>query len=78
MKRHLKQISGSDIHFGAISASRKNINEVNLNNSIVDDFFTKKNDEKCHLIFNPPYGERLKIKNNNFYSDLGDILKNIF
>ena len=80
--KDLNIISGSDIHFGAISASRKNINEVNLSNSIslkrFDFFKQKKIHEKCHLIFNPPYGERLEIKNDNFYSDIGNILKKYY
>ncbi|MGY8946709.1 MAG: THUMP domain-containing class I SAM-dependent RNA methyltransferase [Flavobacteriales bacterium] len=42
-----------------------------------NDFFnTKKtNDQFLHLLFNPPYGERLKIDIQLFYKQIGDTLK---
>ena len=42
-----------------------------------DDFFmTKKNNDKyLHILFNPPYGERLKIDIQSFYKQIGDTLK---
>jgi len=42
-----------------------------------NDFFnTKKtNDQFLHLLFNPPYGERLKIDIESFYKQIGDTLK---
>jgi putative N6-adenine-specific DNA methylase len=42
-----------------------------------NDFFnTKKtNDQFLHLLFNPPYGERLRIDIESFYKQIGDTLK---
>jgi putative N6-adenine-specific DNA methylase len=39
-------------------------------------FNTKKtNDNFLHLLFNPPYGERLPIDIKSFYKKIGDTLK---
>ena len=41
-----------------------------------DFFMTKKNNDKyLHILFNPPYGERLKIDIQSFYKQIGDTLK---
>ena len=41
-----------------------------------DFFMTKKNnDNYLHILFNPPYGERLKIDIQSFYKQIGDTLK---
>ena len=75
-------IEGSDYHYGPISASRKNISQVNLSKSVklkrFNFFDQKKISEKCHIIFNPPYGERLEIKDPDFYSNLGLTLKKYY
>ncbi len=75
-------IEGQDIHFGAISASRKNTNEASLSKNIDlkrFDFFKQKNILKeRHIIFNPPYGERLEIVSTDFYKEMGNILKNYY
>ncbi|MBT8196804.1 MAG: class I SAM-dependent RNA methyltransferase [Bacteroidia bacterium] len=41
------------------------------------DFFKtkKQNDKKLHMVFNPPYGERLDIEMETFYANIGDTLK---
>lgn len=40
------------------------------------DFFKSKGDRPFHMVFNPPYDERLKEKNiEEFYSFIGDTLK---
>ena len=42
------------------------------------DFFKseKKNKNHLHIIFNPPYGERLPVDLELFYKKIGDSLKN--
>lgn len=77
------EIEGFDYHFGAISATRRNINQASLNNEIKlkrFDFFkqNKIEEEERHIIFNPPYGERLEILDENFYEKMGNIFKNYF
>lgn len=41
------------------------------------DFFKtkKQSDKKLHMVFNPPYGERLDIEMESFYKNIGDTLK---
>lgn len=76
------KIEGFDYHFGAISASRMNINQACLNEEIklkrFDFFKQNKIDEEKHIIFNPPYGERLEILDENFYEKMGNIFKNYY
>ena len=65
------------------SAVRKAIN--NIKNAHLDEFITiehqdffkteKPMDGKLHMVFNPPYGERLDIDMENFYKNIGDTLK---
>ena len=38
-------------------------------------FMKKNNDDFLHLVFNPPYGERLRIDIESFYKKIGDKLK---
>tara|TARA_B100001057_G_scaffold501266_1_gene622871 strand:- start:2146 stop:3318 length:1173 start_codon:yes stop_codon:yes gene_type:complete len=75
-------IEGFDNHFGAISSSRTNIRKAQINNDIKlkrFNFFKQKNlVEKRHVVFNPPYGERLKIFDEKFYEDMGNILKKFY
>ncbi|TRZ43775.1 THUMP domain-containing class I SAM-dependent RNA methyltransferase [Robertkochia solimangrovi] len=67
----------------APSAVRKaldNVKNANLSNYITvdqQDFFesTKEGEEKLHMVFNPPYGQRLEIDIENFYKHIGDTLK---
>jgi len=55
-----------------INSGFENIIQVAENNF----FETKKNnDEFLHVLFNPPYGERLKIDIQSFYKQIGDTLK---
>ncbi|MBL7472091.1 THUMP domain-containing class I SAM-dependent RNA methyltransferase [Robertkochia sediminum] len=69
----------------APSAARKaadNVKNANLAEYITieqKDFFAseKEGDEKLHMVFNPPYGQRLEIKEfEEFYRNIGDTLKN--
>ena len=65
------------------SAVRKAID--NIKNAHLDEFITiehqdffkteKPMDGKLHMVFNPPYGERLDIDMENFYKNIGDTLK---
>jgi putative N6-adenine-specific DNA methylase len=67
----------------APSAMRKaedNIENANLSEYITveqEDFFksSKNSDKKLHIIFNPPYGERLPVEVEEFYGQIGDTLK---
>ena len=81
-KKYLKKIEGSDCHFGAISSCRKNSTAANLSKNVElkrFNFFKQNQDhEKRHIIFNPPYGERLKISEDDFYQQLGDIFKKYY
>ena len=81
-KNPMQKTEGLDYHFGAISAARKNISQAKLSENITlkrfDFFKQKKINEKRHVIFNPPYGERLDILDNDFYKKMGSILKNYY
>ena len=35
----------------------------------------KRNDRHLHMVFNPPYGERLQVNIAEFYKKIGDTLK---
>tara|TARA_B100000953_G_scaffold118253_1_gene97430 strand:- start:1336 stop:2496 length:1161 start_codon:yes stop_codon:yes gene_type:complete len=50
----------------------------NIINVCENNFFNtkKNNDNLLHLLFNPPYGERLPIDIKSFYKKIGDTLKN--
>lgn len=74
------QILGYDKAPSAIRKSINNIRNANLEEYITveqKDFF---NSEKTiqgplHMVFNPPYGERLDIDLERFYREIGDTLK---
>ncbi len=73
-------IKGIDKAPSAVRKAQDNIDKANLSEfiSIVhDDFFSTKKEEerKLHMVFNPPYGERLSVNSNLFYKSLGDLLK---
>ena len=78
-KIYIKKIEGSDYHFGAISSCRKNSSAANLSEILelkrFNFFKQNKDHEKRHIIFNPPYGERLEISEDDFYEKLGNIFK---
>lgn len=67
----------------APSAARKaidNVENANLSEYIKIEqtsfFESEKNTEgPLHMVFNPPYGERLSIDMEEFYSNIGDTLK---
>jgi putative N6-adenine-specific DNA methylase len=74
-------IKGYDKAPSAIRKSEQNISNANLDDFIKierKDFFrTEKEDpdKSLHILFNPPYGERLPIDVDVFYSRIGDTLK---
>ena len=73
----LGEITGSDILRKCLRSSRSNINNALMRDDIsvfVKDFFDS-NSINSHVIFNPPYGERLLIGTIDFYKKIGDVLK---
>ena len=80
--KSVPKVEGRDYHFASISASRNNINYSNLTDFVElkrFNFFNKKRvNEQRHLIFNPPYGERLEILDPDFYKKMGTILKSFY
>ena len=74
-------ITGYDKAPSAVQKAKDNIINANLENYITviqTDFFEtkKENAGPLHMVFNPPYGERLNIELERFYRELGDTLKN--
>lgn len=73
-------IFGYDKSPSAISKSKNNIINSGFENSISVEKFNffktkKEQDDHLHIIFNPPYGERLLIDIESFYKNIGDTLK---
>lgn len=76
-------ITGYDKAPSAVQKAKDNIINANLEDYITviqaDFFETKKeNAGPLHMVFNPPYGERLNIELERFYRELGDTLKNSY
>ena len=74
-------IIGYDKATSAVQKAKDNIRNANLDDyiSIIQgDFFEskKENTGPLHMVFNPPYGERLNIELERFYREIGDTLKN--
>jgi putative N6-adenine-specific DNA methylase len=60
--------------------AKDNVRNANLDEYITisqRDFFTSEKETRgpLHMVFNPPYGERLDIEMERFYKDIGDTLK---
>jgi putative N6-adenine-specific DNA methylase len=79
-KKQLK-IIGSDMSMGMLEIAQKNIsgaglsNIISLRNKTFSQFLAPAG--KGILVFNPPYGERLKVKQiEELYSSIGNCLKN--
>ena len=73
-------IKGYDKAPSAVHKAKDNIENANLSEFITvehEDFFkTEKQTERhLHMVFNPPYGERLNIDMPEFYKAIGDTLK---
>jgi len=74
-------IVGFDKAPSAVNKAKDNIINANLEDYIkvsqANFFETKKETVgPLHMVFNPPYGERLDINLERFYRELGDTLKN--
>lgn len=73
-------IKGFDKAPSAVMKARDNVRNANLEDYIdiqeANFFDTKKETEgPLHMVFNPPYGERLDINLERFYREIGDTLK---
>ncbi|PWL37508.1 RNA methyltransferase [Flagellimonas aquimarina] len=74
------KIIGYDKAPSATRKAQENVDNANLSEYITierKDFFRteKPVDGKLHMVFNPPYGERLQIDVEDFYGKIGDTLK---
>tara|TARA_B100000900_G_scaffold211656_1_gene179418 strand:+ start:614 stop:1768 length:1155 start_codon:yes stop_codon:yes gene_type:complete len=79
-----KEVEYNGIISGSDNCTKSlNICERNIQNSLLDDkikikksnFFKKEINKNTFVIFNPPYGERIKIRDKEFYSNIGTTLK---
>ena len=82
-KEFTHHIYGSDISNFSIRIAEKNIKSAGLNKYISVEISDIKDlqpkTEKCLIVSNPPYGERLDIKNiMQLYSNIGEALKHRF
>jgi putative N6-adenine-specific DNA methylase len=73
-------ITGYDKAPSAVMKAKDNIRNANLDDYIKiseRNFFEteKENKGPLHMVFNPPYGERLDIHLERFYREIGDTLK---
>ena len=74
------KIIGFDKAPSAVEKAKANIKNANLEEYITisqQNFFETKKETSgpLHMVFNPPYGERLDIEMERFYRELGDTLK---
>ncbi|GBF19860.1 MULTISPECIES: THUMP domain-containing class I SAM-dependent RNA methyltransferase [Arenibacter] len=74
------KIIGYDKAPSAVRKAQDNIFNANLSDYITverKNFFDseKFTDKHLHMVFNPPYGERLDIEMEDFYTDIGNTLK---
>ena len=73
-------ITGYDKAPSAVSKAIDNLHNANLSEYInikQANFFEteKETDGPLHMVFNPPYGERLDIDMERFYREIGDTMK---
>lgn len=73
-------IKGYDKAPSAVMKAKDNIKNANLDEYITitqEDFFRTEKETRgpLHIVFNPPYGERLEIDLERFYREIGDTLK---
>lgn len=74
------QISGYDKAPSAVQKATENVANANLSDYVRIEqrnfFLTQKESEKhLHMLFNPPYGERLPVEIEEFYTHIGNTLK---
>ena len=73
-------IKGFDKAPSAVNKAKDNIKNANLEEYVTvseNNFFNseKTTQGSLHMVFNPPYGERLDIEMEEFYKNIGDTLK---
>lgn len=73
-------IKGYDKAPSAVNKAKDNIRNANLEDYVTiedQNFFDTEKTTKgpLHMVFNPPYGERLNIEMEEFYKSIGDTLK---
>jgi len=73
-------ITGYDKAPSAVIKAKDNIQNANLDDYVTirqQDFFTSEKETRgpLHMVFNPPYGERLDVDMERFYREIGDTLK---
>tara|TARA_Y100000815_G_scaffold275382_1_gene313207 strand:- start:16763 stop:18034 length:1272 start_codon:yes stop_codon:yes gene_type:complete len=73
-------IKGFDKAPSAVEKAKDNIKNANLDEYVTitrDNFFESEKETlgPLHILFNPPYGERLDIDMERFYREIGDTLK---
>jgi putative N6-adenine-specific DNA methylase len=73
-------ITGYDIEKNALDKTKYNVRGANLEEFITvtqcNFFETKKeNEAPLHMVFNPPYNERIGIDTECFYEDIGNTFK---
>jgi putative N6-adenine-specific DNA methylase len=73
-------IKGYDKAPSAVLKAKDNIKNANLDEYVKiaeRNFFDteKQTSGPLHMVFNPPYGERLDIEMERFYKEIGDTLK---
>ncbi|EZH76058.1 DNA methylase [Aquimarina atlantica] len=73
-------IIGIDKEYSAVRKANVNVENANLTDFIKikeGDFFesAKEVEGPLHIVFNPPYDERLEVNIEEFYSQIGDTLK---
>ena len=73
-------IVGCDKAPSAVEKARDNIKNANLDDYVTvkqADFFQSEKEVEgpLHMVFNPPYGERLNIEMERFYREIGDTMK---
>ncbi|KAF2518791.1 class I SAM-dependent RNA methyltransferase [Flavobacterium salilacus subsp. salilacus] len=73
-------IKGYDKAPSAVEKAKDNIKNANLDDYVTiarENFFETEKDTQgpLHIVFNPPYGERLDVDMERFYREIGDTLK---
>lgn len=76
-------IKGYDKAPSAVMKAKDNIRNANLEEYVTisqQDFFKTEKETRgpLHMVFNPPYGERLDIEMERFYREIGDTLKQAY
>ena len=77
-KEYYGVVSGADNFQKSLRSCRSNINNALMRDEVkvkMEDFFESTVEQGTHVVFNPPYGERLSIGINEFYQKIGDTLK---